>query len=115
MGAASITDTIPAFALSLYAAGLFWTLGYDTIYAQQDMTDDALIGIKSTALKFGKISAFYSAGFYILTAALLCAFGNLSGDDRTRVDRIGTGHNPPILANQNMGSTRPSLIFKDLS
>ncbi|MCB9985853.1 MAG: 4-hydroxybenzoate octaprenyltransferase [Micavibrio sp.] len=89
MGAASITDTIPTFAWSLYAAGLFWTLGYDTIYAQQDMTDDALIGIKSTALKFGKNIRFYSAGFYILTAALVVLSAILSG--MTELGLIGLG------------------------
>jgi len=37
----------------LYAALIFWTIGYDTIYACQDIEDDALIGIKSTAIRFG--------------------------------------------------------------
>ena len=37
-------------ALLLYAGGIFWTLAYDTIYAHQDMEDDILIGVKSTAL-----------------------------------------------------------------
>ena len=39
--------------LLLYAGGIAWTLAYDTIYAHQDKEDDALIGVKSTALKFG--------------------------------------------------------------
>ena len=38
---------------SLYAAGFFWTLGYDTLYAHQDKEDDALIGVHSTALLLG--------------------------------------------------------------
>lgn len=38
----------------LYGALIFWTLGYDTIYAIQDREDDALIGVKSTALRFGE-------------------------------------------------------------
>ena len=38
----------------LYAAGIFWTLGYDTIYAHQDREDDALVGVKSSALKLGE-------------------------------------------------------------
>ena len=40
-------------ALLLYAAGIAWTLFYDTIYAHQDREDDALIGVKSTARLFG--------------------------------------------------------------
>ena len=40
-------------ALLLYAGSISWVIGYDTIYAHQDREDDALIGIKSTALLFG--------------------------------------------------------------
>ncbi|MEQ1610408.1 MAG: 4-hydroxybenzoate octaprenyltransferase [Hyphomonadaceae bacterium] len=57
----------------LYGALIFWTLGYDTIYAIQDREDDALIGVKSTALRFGKqikpaVTVIY--GFCIALAAL---------------------------------------------
>ena len=38
--------------LILYLAAIFWTLGYDTIYGAQDMSDDEIIGVKSTAIKF---------------------------------------------------------------
>ncbi|HCM98407.1 MAG TPA: hypothetical protein DIS71_02775 [Rhodobacter sp.] len=37
----------------LYIGGICWTIGYDTIYAHQDIVDDLAIGIKSTAIKFG--------------------------------------------------------------
>ncbi len=57
----------PAFAI--YGAGVFWTLGYDTIYAHQDKEDDALIGVKSTALKFGAATKPWLAAFYVLTLA----------------------------------------------
>ncbi len=40
-------------ALIFYAGLIFWTVGYDTIYAMQDIEDDALIGVKSTARRFG--------------------------------------------------------------
>ncbi|RWS15994.1 4-hydroxybenzoate polyprenyltransferase: mitochondrial-like isoform X1 [Dinothrombium tinctorium] len=43
---------LPA-VLPLYTAGIFWTLIYDTIYAHQDRKDDLILGIKSTAIKFG--------------------------------------------------------------
>ena len=39
----------------LYVSAIFWTLGYDTIYGAQDMSDDEIIGLKSTAIKFKKI------------------------------------------------------------
>ncbi len=53
VGYAAATGTLDAAAVLLYAAGFFWTLGYDTIYAHQDKEDDALIGVRSTALLLG--------------------------------------------------------------
>lgn len=58
-------------ALVLYAAGFFWTLGYDTIYAHQDKEDDALIGVKSTALRLGANTPQWLWGFYGLTIGLI--------------------------------------------
>lgn len=57
----------------LFAGGFFWTLAYDTIYAHQDKRDDALVGIKSTALLFGERSPFWVGLFF--TLALLCIGG----------------------------------------
>lgn len=48
----------------LYFGGVFWTLAYDTIYAHQDKEDDLLIGVKSTALKFGDASLPCLAVFF---------------------------------------------------
>ena len=53
MGFAVTLGRIDATALLLYAGSIAWVIGYDTIYAHQDAEDDALIGIKSTALLFG--------------------------------------------------------------
>ena len=59
--------------LLLYAAGVFWTLGYDTIYALQDLEDDALAGIKSSARALGSRARAGVAGFYAAALALLAA------------------------------------------
>lgn len=56
-----------------YAAGILWTLFYDTIYAHQDAEDDALIGVKSTARLFGKDSPRWLLGFAAGTVLLLAA------------------------------------------
>ncbi len=56
--------------LALYASCVFWTLGYDTIYAHQDAEDDALVGVRSTARLFGSASPYWVAGFYALSATL---------------------------------------------
>lgn len=58
-------------ALFLYAACVFWTLGYDTIYAHQDREDDVMAGVKSTALRLGAYSRPAVMGFYGLHALLL--------------------------------------------
>jgi 4-hydroxybenzoate polyprenyltransferase len=57
--------------LVLYAGAIAWVIGYDTIYAHQDREDDALIGLKSTALLFGPRTKPILAGFYVLAVVLL--------------------------------------------
>lgn len=57
--------------LVLYAAGIFWTLGYDTLYAHQDKEDDALVGIMSTARLFGKSSILWVGSFYLIMIGLV--------------------------------------------
>jgi 4-hydroxybenzoate polyprenyltransferase len=64
----------PSAAMALlYAAGVAWTLGYDTIYALQDIEDDALAGIKSSARALGARARAGIAGFYAATMGLLAA------------------------------------------
>ncbi len=75
LGWAAARGTLDSAALILYAAGFFWTLGYDTIYAHQDKDDDALVGVKSTALLFRDNSRPWIAGFYAMATALLIAAG----------------------------------------
>ncbi|MGZ5813983.1 MAG: 4-hydroxybenzoate octaprenyltransferase [Xanthobacteraceae bacterium] len=64
---------LPAFLL--YAGAISWVIGYDTIYAHQDREDDALIGIKSTALLFGERTKFMLGLFYALAIALIALAG----------------------------------------
>jgi 4-hydroxybenzoate polyprenyltransferase len=76
MGWTAVTGNITAAPLLLYSAGIFWTLGYDTIYAHMDRDDDALIGVKSTARRLGSATkpalwTFYSATTILLGLAAL--------------------------------------------
>ena len=71
MGYTAITGTLSFSCVFLYLAGICWTLGYDTIYAHQDKEDDALAGMKSTALLFGENSPKWVKRFYELTALFL--------------------------------------------
>lgn len=65
------TGTLGWPAVLLYIAGIAWTLFYDTIYAHQDIEDDALIGVKSTARLFGDNSPKWLLGFQIATVLVL--------------------------------------------
>jgi 4-hydroxybenzoate polyprenyltransferase len=65
----AITQTVSNAALFLYAAGVFWTVGYDTLYALQDIEDDALAGIKSSARRLGAGVGYGIALFYALSIA----------------------------------------------
>jgi len=71
MGFAASFGRLDATALTLYAGSIAWVIGYDTIYAHQDAEDDALIGIKSTALLFGANTHRALMVFYGLAAALI--------------------------------------------
>jgi 4-hydroxybenzoate polyprenyltransferase len=71
MGFAVVLGRIDASALLLYTGSIAWVIGYDTIYAHQDAEDDALIGIKSTALLFGARTRLALMVFYAMAVALI--------------------------------------------
>jgi len=71
MGFAVTLGRIDATALALYGGSIAWVIGYDTIYAHQDAEDDALIGIKSTALLFGPRTRPALVLFYGLAVVLI--------------------------------------------
>ena len=79
MGWAAAFGRLDPPALLLYAGSIAWVIGYDTIYAHQDREDDALIGIKSTALLFGERTKPMLALFYALAVLLLAAAGFAAG------------------------------------
>lgn len=75
------TAEADAFALApllLYAGGILWTIGYDTIYAIQDIEDDALVGVHSTARLFGgrvgiAVALFFAGATVLFFAAFVAA------------------------------------------
>ena len=81
IGWAAIDVTISQIAVILYIGGVFWTIGFDTIYAFQDIEDDLSIGIKSTAILFQDqplptLSFFYMAAMTLIGYALVLASGS---------------------------------------
>jgi 4-hydroxybenzoate polyprenyltransferase len=79
MGWAAAFGRLDLPAYLLYAGSISWVIGYDTIYAHQDREDDALIGIKSTALLFGPRTKPLLALFYALAVVLLALAGWTAG------------------------------------
>jgi 4-hydroxybenzoate polyprenyltransferase len=79
MGWAAAFGRLDAPALLLYAGSIAWVIGYDTIYAHQDREDDALIGIKSTALLFGERTKPMLTIFYTLAMVLIGLAGWIAG------------------------------------
>lgn len=79
VGWAAVAGSLSPAPLLMYAAGFFWTLGYDTIYAHQDKEDDALIGVKSSARRLGGRTRPFLFLFYGVTVILLTASGWAAG------------------------------------
>ena len=78
MGWAAYYGDLALAPLFLYAGGVAWTIGYDTIYALQDKEDDAIVGVRSTARLFGDrapqaIGFFYAAAVVLFALALVFA------------------------------------------
>ena len=68
----AIVNDISSLPILLYVGAIFWTLGYDTIYGVQDISDDEVIGVKSTAIKFKKnINLFVMSCYLISVAAII--------------------------------------------
>tara|TARA_B100001057_G_C22745522_1_gene909599 strand:+ start:57 stop:911 length:855 start_codon:yes stop_codon:yes gene_type:complete len=77
MAYTAILDQISIEIMVLYISAIFWTLGYDTIYGVQDVADDEIIGVKSTAIKFKKnIKLFVSICYLISSLLIIITFAD---------------------------------------
>lgn len=79
VGWAAVTGSLSLAAVVLYAGSVLWTIGYDTIYAHQDKEDDELVGLKSTALRFGEATRRWLVLFYAGAVLLWAVAGALAG------------------------------------
>ena len=78
MAWASLTNEISYLPILLYSGAIFWTLGYDTIYGVQDISDDEVIGVKSTAIKFkNNLNLFVISCYLISSVAIMFVMINL--------------------------------------
>ena len=76
----AMNNEISLEILLLYASAIFWTLGYDTIYGAQDMSDDEIIGLKSTSIKFkNHMKLFVSTSYAVSSILLIYVFINYLG------------------------------------
>ncbi|KHJ83664.1 4-hydroxybenzoate octaprenyltransferase domain protein, partial [Oesophagostomum dentatum] len=78
LGWSAVQGSLSSTPIALYLAALQWTLLYDTIYAHQDKADDIMIGVKSTALRFGDNTKYWLSGFGSAAVAGLALTGHLA-------------------------------------
>jgi 4-hydroxybenzoate polyprenyltransferase len=79
LGWTAVTGSLDVAPFILYFGAIFWTIGYDTIYAHQDKTDDAALGLKSSALRLGEKTKPALVIFYSITTLSLLATGYIVG------------------------------------
>jgi 4-hydroxybenzoate polyprenyltransferase len=79
IGWTAVTGALGWPPLLLYLGGIFWTIGYDTIYAHQDKEDDVRIGVKSSAIALGSLTRPSLVAFYAAAILLWGAAGLLAG------------------------------------
>ncbi len=79
MAFAAETGAVPALAWWMLVANMFWTIAYDTEYAMVDRDDDVKIGIKTTALLFGKYDVAVVMFCYLVMLAILAGIGKMIG------------------------------------
>ncbi|KAL9693231.1 hypothetical protein quinque_012516 [Culex quinquefasciatus] len=110
--------------LPLYLAGVCWTIVYDTIYAHQDKVDDVLLGIKSTAIRFGDNTKLWLTGFStamlggLVTSGIVCdqtwpyysALGIISAHLAHQIYSLNI-HNPTDCANKFISNHQVGLIL----
>ncbi|WDE05583.1 4-hydroxybenzoate octaprenyltransferase [Thalassomonas viridans] len=77
MAFAELEGRVPTVAWLLFAANLLWTVAYDTMYAMVDRDDDIKIGVKSTAILFGRFDKRIIGLLQVMTLALLVQVGEL--------------------------------------
>src|SRR5579885_1956466 len=105
MAWAAVTEQIDVSTWLLYGAAIAWAIGYDTIYALQDREDDARIGVKSSALLFGRYTWLgVGAAFFMMIALLaitagraeanVAVFGALAGIAGFLVRQVTELHRP---------------------
>jgi 4-hydroxybenzoate polyprenyltransferase len=78
VGYAAAAGRIDAAWVAIYAAAIFWDLGFDTIYGFQDMEDDAVVGVKSTSRRFAHMPRLFVGLAYAATILCLAAAGSLA-------------------------------------
>lgn len=91
LGYAAHAGRVDAAAVALWAAGLAWTLFYDTIYAHQDADDDAIVGVKSTARLFGADSPRWLRRFLVAAVSLLGLAAILAAPENPLALALGVG------------------------
>ena len=79
MSYTALSDTLPWEAWVLFLANFSWIVAYDTQYAMADREDDLIIGVKSTAILFGKYDNLIIGLLHVMTLLILAWLGHANG------------------------------------
>ncbi len=83
MASTAVLNVITTESIIVYFAAIFWTLGYDTIYGVQDIVDDEIIGVKSTAIKFKSNLKLFVSLCYLVFFLMFYSYGIFLGLDKS--------------------------------
>lgn len=111
---AAKTGEITPSSLVLYIGLIFWTIGYDTIYACQDIEDDAFVGIKSTARRFGRHVKLGVGVCYFVSIILVALAIAWEGIDKSCGGVIFESLNPDLYSKW-IDSKKPKYLTAIIS
>ena len=110
MGWAGARGALELPALLLYAGSIAWVIHYDTIYAHQDREDDALVGLKSTALLFAENTRPALAAFSAAAVILIGLAGYFAGAGVVFALGLAAFAGPPRLADRAHRHRRSGVV-----
>ena len=110
VGWSAVTGSLALPAILLYCGSVLWTMGYDTIYAHQDKEDDLMLGLKSTAIRFGDDTMTWVGGLYAGAVVLWLLAGFLAGTHLIYFTRGGARVAADGLAGDDARRCRPAQL-----
>ncbi|MEM9384233.1 MAG: 4-hydroxybenzoate octaprenyltransferase [Pseudomonadota bacterium] len=112
MAFAAQTGQVPSLAWVVFAAVVLWAAAYDTVYAMVDREDDLAIGVKSTAVLFGRFDVTIVSALLVAVVALLLAAGGLAGRGLWFYGGVAVAAGQALCQVQLIRTREPARCFK---